>query len=414
VRRLKRSKEEKMKRSFLEPGWLASISVKGWTRILSGGLVVLATVSVAACSGGAAPVTAPTSVPAAPTKAAAAPTTAGAAPAAAAPTTAIVSAKELTGAGATFPNPLYSKWFDVYSQKFGVKINYQAVGSGAGIQQITQRTVDFGASDAPMTDDQLKAAGAEILHIPTTMGPAVVTYNLQGVATGLKLSGDAVAGIFLGTITKWSDPKIAADNAGVKLPDSPITVVHRSDGSGTTNIFTDYLSAVSPEWKSKVGVGTSVNWPVGLGGKGNDGVAAGVKDAPGAVGYVELAYAVQNKLPYAFIKNQAGQFIEPSLDSVTAAAAALASKMPADLRVSIVNAPGDNSYPISGYTYILVYKDQTDGPKGKALVDFLWWAVHDGESYTKDLLYAPLPSDVVAKDEVMIKAITFQGKPLYQ
>jgi phosphate transport system substrate-binding protein len=371
-----------------------------WDRVLTTGLVSVLLAITAACSGGASPVTAPGG--------------SGAAPTASVPAGDITPAKDLTGAGATFPYPLYSKWFDVYNQKFGIKVNYQSLGSGAGIQQLTQKTVDFGASDAAMTDEQIKTTGAEVLHIPTTMGPVAVTYNVQGIDKGLKLSGETLAGIFLGTIKKWNDPKIAADNSGVKLPDADMVVVHRSDGSGTSNIFTDYLSNVSPDWKSKVGMGTSVNWPAGLGAKGNEGVAGGVKDNPGSIGYVELAYAVQNKLPFAFIKNQAGQFIEPSLDATTAAAAALASKMPEDLRVSIVNAPGDRSYPISGYTYLLVYKNQLDGPKGQSLVNFLWWAVHDGEGYAKDLMYAPLPPDVVAKDEVKIKSITFQGKPLYQ
>ncbi len=376
--------------------------LSSWRPVAAAGTVLLLALGIVACSGGASPVTSP-----AQSGGAAAPTSATQQGTAA-------SAKELTGAGATFPYPLYSKWFDVYNQKSGVKINYQSVGSGAGIQQLTQKTVDFGASDAPMTDDQLKSAGADVLHIPTVMGAVAVTYNLQGVDKGLKLSGDTLSGIFLGTIKKWNDPKIAADNAGTTLPNVDIAVVHRSDGSGTTNIFTDYLSNVSPDWKSKVGKGTSVNWPVGLGAKGNEGVTGQVKQTPGGVGYVELAYAVQNKLPYAFMKNQAGQFVEPTLDSTTAAAAASASKMPEDLRVSIVNASGDKSYPISGYTYILVYQQQTDAGKGKALVDFLWWAVHDGESYAKDLLYAPLPSDVVTKDEAKIKSITFQGKALYQ
>jgi len=368
---------------------------------LSAGLVIVA----AACSGGASPVTSPATGPAS------APATGAAG---AAPAGAITPAKNLTGAGATFPYPIYSKWFDAYNKKTDVQVNYQSVGSGAGIQQLIQKTVDFGASDAPMTDEQLKSAPGEILHIPTVMGAVAITYNLPGVSTGLKFSPDVIAGIFLGNITRWNDPKIAADNPGVNLPDMAITVVHRSEGSGTTNIFTDYLSSVSPEWKSKVGTSTSVNWPVGIGAKGNEGVAGQVRQTPRAFGYVELAYAVQNKMSYGLVKNQAGQFVEPTLDSTVAAAAASASKMPDDLRVSIVNAPGENSYPIAGYTYILVYKDQADGSKGKALVDLLWWGVHDGEAYAKDLLYAPLPSNVVTKVEAKIKSITFQGKPLYQ
>ena len=390
------SREENMSRPSARPR-----NNRSWRgrsrRIAATAIFVVIGALVAACSGGATPVTAPSAQPAAATQ-----------------TGAVTSAKELTGAGATFPYPIYSKWFDVYNQKTGVKINYQSVGSGAGIQQLTQRTVDFGASDAPMTDEQLKAAPGEVLHIPTVIGAVVITYNVAGVDKGLKLTPEVLSGIYLGTITKWSDPKIASDNPGLKLPDNDVAVVHRSDGSGTTNIFTDYLSSVSPDWKSKVGKGTSVNWPVGLGAKGNEGVAGQVKQVPGSIGYVELAYAVQNKLPYANMKNQAGQFVEPTLDSTTAAAAGAASNMPEDLRVSIVNAAGEKAYPIAGFTYILAYKEQDDAAKGKAMVDFLWWGVHDGEQYATDLLYAPLPKEVVARDEAKIKSITFQGKPLYE
>ncbi len=368
---------------------------------LSLGLVIV----VSACSGGASPVTAPTTGPAS------APTTGASG---AAPAGAITPAKSLTGAGSTLAYPLYSKWFSVYDQKYGVQVNYQAIGSGAGIQQLIQKTVDFGASDAPMTNEQMKSAPSEILHIPTVLGAVAITYNVPGVTTSLKFTPDVIAGIFLGQITKWSDPKIAADNPGVKFPDTAIAVVHRSDGSGTTNIFTDYLSSVSPEWKSKVGTSISVNWPVGIGAKGSEGVAGQVRQITGSIGYVELAYAIQNKMPYGLVKNQAGQFVEPTLDSTVAAAAADASNMPADMRVSIVNAPGATSYPIAGYTYILVYKQQSDASKGKALVDLLWWGIHDGESYAKGLLYGPLPANVVTKDEEAIKSITYQGKPLYQ
>jgi len=321
-------------------------------------------------------------------------------------------ATTLTGAGATFPYPLYSKWFDVYQQKTGVKINYQSIGSGGGIQQITQRTVDFGASDAPMTDEQLAAAPGPLLHIPTVIGAVVVTYNVPGLGPGLKLTPEALAGIFLGEVQKWNDPRIAQNNPGMGLPATDIAVVHRSDGSGTTNIFTDYLSAVSAAWKSRVGKGTSVDWPVGLGGKGNEGVAGQVQQTPGAIGYVELAYAVQNKLPVATLKNQAGELVDPTVESTTAAAAGAAASMPDDLRVSIVNAPGPRSYPIAGFTYLLVYREQADAAKGKTLVDFLWWALHDGEAFARDLLYAPLPAEVVRKAEAKIKSITFQGKPL--
>jgi len=322
----------------------------------------------------------------------------------------------LNGAGASFPYPLYSKWFDEYKKKTNeaVTINYQSIGSGGGIKNITDKTVDFGASDAPMKDDQLQKAPGELFHIPTVMGAVVVTFNLEGVSTGLKMSPEVVAGIFLGEIKKWNDPKLASINPGVALPDKDITVVHRSDGSGTTNIFTDYLSSVSATWKDRVGKGTSVEWPAGVGAKGNEGVSGQVKQTPGGVGYVELAYAVENKLPYAFIQNKDGKFVEPTIESTTAAAAAAASSMPADMRVSIVNPPGAGSYPISGYTYLLVYKNQDDQAKGKALVDFLWWAVHDGEKFAKDLLYAPLPDNVVKLAENKIKQINYQGKQLLQ
>ncbi len=323
-----------------------------------------------------------------------------------------VAATALTGAGATFPYPLYSKWFDVYQQKTGVKINYQSIGSGGGIQQITQRTVDFGASDAPMTDEQLAAAPGPLLHIPTVIGAVVVTYNVPGIGPGLKLTPEALASVFLGEAQKWNDPRIAQSNPGMSLPATDIAVVHRSDGSGTTNIFTDYLSAVSATWKSRVGKGTSVDWPVGLGGKGNEGVTGQVQQTPGAIGYVELAYAVQNKLPVASLQNQAGKFVDPTIESTTAAAAGAAASMPDDLRVSIVNAAGAQSYPIAGFTYLLVYREQADAAKGKTLVDFLWWALHDGQAFAKDLLYAPLPAEVVRKAEAKIVSITFQGKPL--
>ena len=377
----------------------------GWKRMLTASIGMGLMIVAAACSGGASPVTAPTTGPAS------APATGASG---VAPAGAITPAKNLTGAGSTLAYPLYSKWFDVYNQKNGVQVNYQAIGSGAGIQQLIQKTVDFGASDAPMTDEQLKSAPSEILHIPTVLGAVAITYNLPGITTNLKFTPDVIAGIFLGNITKWSDPKIAADNPGIKFPDTAIAVVHRSEGSGTTNIFTDYLSKVSPEWKSKVGTSISVNWPVGIGAKGSEGVAGQVRQIAGSIGYVELAYAIQNKMPYGLVKNQAGQFVEPTLDSTVAAAAADAANMPADMRVSIVNAPGATSYPIAGYTYILVYKQQSDASKGKALVNLLWWGIHDGESYAKDLLYGPLPADVVAKDEAAIKSITYQGKPLYQ
>jgi phosphate transport system substrate-binding protein len=321
----------------------------------------------------------------------------------------------LTGAGATFPNPLYQKWFSDYNKTHpSTKFDYQSLGSGAGIKQITEKTIDFAGSDPPMNDEQIKAAPAEIVHVPTCLGAVVLTYNLPTV-TGpvLKFSGEAVAGIFLGEIKKWNDAALAKDNPGVSLPATDISVVHRSDGSGTTYVFTDYLSKVSPAWKDKVGTGTSPNWPAGTGSKGNEGVTGSVKQTPNSIGYVELIYAEQNKLPYADVKNADAKFVKPSLESVTKAAAGAASQVPADLRVSITNAPGPDAYPISSFTYFLVYKEQPDKAKGKALVDFMWWATHDGQVEGPALLYASLPGEIVRKDEEKIKSITFQGQPLY-
>ena len=319
----------------------------------------------------------------------------------------------LQGAGATFPNPLYQKWLSEYSKLHpNLKIDYQSIGSGGGIKQLKEQTVDFGASDPPMTDADLKSAPGEIVHVPTVLGAVIITYNLQGVSQPLRFSPEVIADIFLGKIKKWNDPKISADNPGVTLPASDITVVHRSDGSGTSAVFTDYLSKVSPEWKEKVGSGTSPSWPIGLGGKGNEGVTGQVKSTPNTIGYVELAYAVQNKLPVAQVKNAGGNFITPSIDAVTAAAAASAGNTPDDLRVSITNAAGPDVYPISSYTYILVYKNQKDAAKGKALVDFLWWGLHDGETFAKDLQYAPLPADIVKRAEAKINSVTANGTAL--
>jgi len=319
----------------------------------------------------------------------------------------------LQGAGATFPNPLYQKWLSEYGKtNANAQIDYQSVGSGAGIKQIQEQTIDFGGTDKPMNDEELKKAPGELLHIPTVLGAVVVTYNLQGVTETLSFSPDVLTDIFLGKITKWNDARIKADNATINLPDAPITVVHRSDGSGTTAVFTDYLSKVSPEWKEKVSTGVSVSWPTGQGGKGNEGVTAQVKAQPNTIGYVELAYAEQNKLPIARLKNKAGQFVTPTLDAVTAAAAESLAATPEDMRVSITDAAGASAYPIASYTYILVYKDQKDAAKGKALVDFLWWAVHDGERYTKDLLYAPLPAEVVRRVETKLNSVTSGGKAL--
>jgi phosphate transport system substrate-binding protein len=319
----------------------------------------------------------------------------------------------LQGAGATFPNPLYQKWLSEYGKANpNIKIDYQSIGSGGGIKQIQEQTVDFGASDAPMKDEDLKKAPGEILHIPTVLGAVVLTYNLQGVSQPLKFSPDVIADIFLGKIKRWDDARLKADNAGATLPAADIAVVHRSDGSGTSAVFTDYLSKVSPEWKEKVGSGTSPNWPVGLGGKGNEGVTGQVKQTPNTIGYVELAYAVQNKLPVALIKNSAGSFVEPSLEAVTAAAAEAVATTPEDLRVSITNAGGASAYPIASYTYVLAYKEQKGAVKGKALVDFLWWGIHDGEKFARDLQYAPLPEEIVKRAEAKINSITSGGKPL--
>jgi phosphate transport system substrate-binding protein len=307
-------------------------------------------------------------------------------------------AQDLTGAGATFPDPIYKKWFADYATKTGVKINYQPIGSGGGIKQITEQTVDFGGSDAPMSEEEMGKLKAPVYHIPTVLGAVVITYNLPEVTKALNLSGDVAANIFLGKITKWNAPEIAALNKGVALPNKDILVVHRAEASGTTYIFSDYLSSVSGAWKSGPGTGKELQWPVGLGGKGNDGVTGQVKQTPGAVGYVELAYARQNKLPYASIKNSSGEFIAPTIESITAAGAGVAAKLPptTDFRVSLVNPPGKDAYPISAWTFILIYQTQTDAAKGKKLLDFLKWAIHDGQASAPSLDYAPLPKNIVA------------------
>ncbi|HEV8589632.1 MAG TPA: phosphate ABC transporter substrate-binding protein PstS, partial [Pyrinomonadaceae bacterium] len=302
----------------------------------------------------------------------------------------------LRGAGATYPNPLYQKWISEYGKLHAnVRIDYQSIGSGGGQKQIREQTVDFGASDSFMSDQDLKSAPGELLHIPMVLGAVVITHNLQGISQPLHFSPDVVADIFLGKIKRWDDPRIKADNAGVNLPAADITVVHRSDGSGTTGVWTDYLAKVSAEWKQKVGVGTSVNWPVGQGGKGNEGVTGQVKNQPNTIGYVELIYALQNNLPVGLIKNKSGNFVPASLDSVTAAATGALANTPDDLRVSITDSPGAEAYPVSSYTYILAYKDQKDAAKGKALADYLWWCIHDGEKFAGDLKYAPLPDEIV-------------------
>ncbi len=325
------------------------------------------------------------------------------------------SSVRLNGMGATFPKPIYDKWVSEYGKlNPNVRIDYQSQGSGAGIKGIQAQTVDFGASDAPMSDADQKAAPGEILHIPTVLGAVVITYNLAGVSQPLQFSPETLADIFLGKIKRWDDAKIKADNEGVQLPAEDIRIVYRADASGTSAVFTEYLSAVSPEWKEKVGADKSPKWPVGQGGKGNEGVMGQIKQQPNTIGYTELTYALTSKLPVARIKNSAGKYVEPSLDAITAAAAESVSKMPPDLRASIVNAAGETTYPISSYTYILAYKDQKDAVKGKALVEFLWWALHDGEKFATDLKYAPLPDEIVKRAEEKINSITSGGKPLRQ
>jgi phosphate transport system substrate-binding protein len=307
------------------------------------------------------------------------------------------SAQNINGAGATFPYPIYSKWFSDYSQAHpSVKINYQSIGSGGGIRQVSEGTVDFGAADVPMTDAQLGEAKVKVMHIPTVLGAVVPVYNVPGVNKDLNFSGDVIADIYLGKITKWNDPRIAKDNPGVNLPNKPVLPVYRSEGSGTTFIFTDYLSKVSSDWKSKVGAAASVKWPTGIAQKGNEGVAGMVRQSPYSFGYVELIYAVQNKMSFGLVKNADGKFLKASTDGVTAAAAAAAKTMPADYRVSITNAPGASSYPISSFTWLLIPTHSTDPAKAKALADFLGWMLDHGEAEAASLSYAPLPKPVQA------------------
>jgi phosphate transport system substrate-binding protein len=316
----------------------------------------------------------------------------------------------INGAGATFPYPIYSKWFDEYHKKnANIQFNYQSIGSGGGIKQVTEGTVDFGASDGPMNDDQLKAfqdkRGSAILHFPAVLGADVPAYNIPGISAELNFTPEALAGIFLGKITKWNDPAIAGINKSISLPANDIIVVHRSDGSGTTYIWTDYLSKVSDEWKSKVGKGTSVNWPVGLGGKGNEGVAGLVKQTPNSFGYVELIYAIQNNMPYGRVKNSSGTFIKADLAGVTAAAAGAAKEMPDDFRVSITNAPGKTAYPISSFTWLLIPQKFQDASKRDAVKGFLKWMVADGQNYAEALSYAKLPKEVIEKEKKAINSI---------
>jgi phosphate transport system substrate-binding protein len=312
----------------------------------------------------------------------------------------------LNAAGATFPYPIYSKWFDLYhTSHSNVQINYQSIGSGGGIRQLLDKTVDFGASDGPMNDDQLKQATVPILHFPTVLGAAIPAYNVPGLQGDLNFTPEALSGIFLGTVTKWNDPAIASANPGVKLPGDDIVVVHRSDGSGTSYIWTDYLSKVNPAWQSKVGKGTSVNWPVGLGGKGNEGVSALVQQTPGSLGYVELIYAIQNHMPYGKVKNSSGAFVKADLASVSAAAAAAAKFIPDDFRVSITNPEGKAAYPIASFTWLLIPSKFSDSAKRDVVKDFLKWALTDGQQYAEALSYAKLPKEVVAKEMKAIAQI---------
>lgn len=325
------------------------------------------------------------------------------------------STKQLNGAGSTFVNPLFSKMFTQYpSAKCGVNVNYQSVGSGAGINNLLQGIVDFGATDAPLNNTQLaQSTRGPILHIPVTLGAVAISYNLSAVSGHLNLSGPIIANIFLGNIKFWDDSQIKAANAGVTLPHQSITVVHRSDGSGTTGIFTHYLAVVSTDWQSKVGAGTTVNWPTGVGGKGNAGVAAQIKSTPGSIGYNELAYVLANNISYAAVKNAAGKLVLPSIDGAKAAAAGVTT-IPDDLRYYIVNAPGDGVYPISGYTWAIVYKNQSNADKGTAVANMLWWITHDGQQYAAPLKYAPLPDNIVSKDEAQIKAMQCGSGPCYK
>lgn len=351
------------------------------------------------------------------------PTTSGRSPTAGSTTTAAQSpcppsgaAGKLTGAGATFPFPLYSKWVDQFNKQCKVQINYQPVGSGGGIKQITAETVDFGASDGIMTADQItaaEAAGGPILHIPMTSGAVAIVFNLPDIQRGqLKLTPDVLADIYLKKITKWNDSRIADLNSGIDLPDTDIAVVHRSDGSGTTFIFTDYLSKVSPDWEGQVGEGTSVQWPGDIGGEGSEGVTNQVRQITGAIGYVELAYATQNNLTWAMVQNSAGNYVEPTLAATTAASQGVV--LPDDMKTMITDSANPAAYPIAGFSWVLAYANQTDKAKGQSLVYYLWWGIHDGQQYASDLVYAPLSAEAVKKAEAEIKSITYQGQPLLQ
>ena len=383
-----------------------------WLLVLVGALLVASTV-LAGCGTTTPPVTQPTTTtPPATPSATQSPTPK---PTSGTPIIPSPAATSMTGAGATFPQYLYTKWFEVYNGLTGVKVNYQGVGSGGGIQQITAGTVDFGASDGIMTVDQqasAETAGGPILHIPMTSGAEAIVYNLSGIASGqLKLTGDVLANIYLTNIKTWNDPAITALNPGLNLPNTPIAVVHRSDGSGTTYIFTNYLTKVSPEWSTKIGNATSVSWPAStIGGSGNAGVAGQVQQLPGAIGYVELAYAVQNNLAYAQLKNAVGTYLLPTLGGTTAAS--IGVTLPDDMKIMLTNSSNGDAYPIVGFTWILAYVNQKDKAKGQTLVNMLWWAIHDGQQYATPLLYAPLSSAAVNKAENEIMSIKYQGQPL--
>jgi len=379
---------------------------------LAGAIVTASALVLAACGGGTSSGD-KTSTAAAKSPAAGATRSSTAAPGASIPSDVGKDDNaKLTGAGATFPTPLYTRWFSDYNQKVakGVEVNYQSIGSGGGVQQIIAKTVDFGASDAPLSDAELsKAAG--IQHIPTTLGAVVITYNVDGLSAPLKLDGDTISKIYLGTIKNWSDPAIASQNAGASLPDADIVVVHRADGSGTSFVFTDYLSTVSSEWKDKVGTSKNPQWPVGLGGQGNEGVSQQVKQNKNSIGYVELVYTKQNNLATARVKDRSGEYITPSSESTSLAASGVT--IPADYRTSIVDSPTKGAYPISSFTYILLYKSQSNKTKGKALVDMLWWAIHDGQATTTELGYAPLPASVVTSvEKTLTTDITSADAPL--
>jgi len=325
--------------------------------------------------------------------------------AASAASVALVAQSQINGAGATFPAPIYSKWFSEYGKLKNVAINYQPIGSGGGIRQLTNQTVFFGATDGPMTVDQMQTAPGKIIHLPTVLGAVVPIYEIPGVTAELKFTGPLIADIFMGKVTKWNDPAIGKLNDGVKLPDMDITVVHRSDGSGTSYIFADYLAKVSLEWAKTVGVATAVKWPVGLGGKGSEGVTGLVKQTPGSIGYVELVYALQNKITYGQVQNSAGEFVKASIPSVTAAAAAAVKAMPKDFRVSITNAPGTGVYPMASFTWLLFYENPKDKAQGKVMVDFMKWALTDGQKYATELGYAPLPAEIVKLELAALSAI---------